>query len=120
MQQWLHESEAFIKTLARVSRIKLGEDLEKPSYSAFAAVHDVDIFVPLERSRMEEEMRRIEKEVLKVDKEIDFVRGKLSNEQFILRARPEVVSAEREKESEYTGIRKRLEENLKKIKEALG
>ena len=73
----------------------------------------------MDRSRMEEEMKRLEKEILKTEKEIAFVGRKLSNEQFLAKAPPEVVQEEKEKASRYQGVRTRLEENLKKVKETL-
>ena len=116
----LRENEPFIKALARVREVKVGESLDKPLYSVFAVVREVEIFVPMDRSRMEEEMKRLQKEILKVEKEIAFVGRKLSNEQFLSKAPAEVVEEEREKAAQYGEVRKRLEENLKKIGEALG
>ncbi|RPI99282.1 MAG: valine--tRNA ligase, partial [Deltaproteobacteria bacterium] len=120
MEERLRDNEPFIQALGRVGELTLGQDLEKPLYSAFAVVRGVEIFVPMDRSRMEEEMRRLQKEILKVEKEIAFVGRKLSNEQFVAKAPPEVVEEEREKASRHEAVRKRLEENLRKIKEALG
>ena len=74
----------------------------------------------MDRSRMEEEMKRLQKEIAKIEKEIAFVGKKLSNEQFLSKAPPEVVQEEREKASQYQTVRNKLEENLKKIKETLG
>ncbi len=116
----LRENRAFIRTLARAKELKIGEDLERPLYSAFVQVGGVEIFVPMERSRMEEEMKRLEKEKAKIEKEIAFVGRKLSNEQFLSKAPPELVEQEREKASQYEAVRHKLEESLKKVKEALG
>ena len=116
----LREHQSFIHTLARVKELTLGPNLERPLYSAFVVVRDVEIFVPMDRSRMEEEMMRLQKEIQKIEKEIAFVGKKLSNEQFVAKAPPEVVQEEREKASRYQTVRKKLEENLGKIKEALG
>jgi valyl-tRNA synthetase len=116
----LRENKLSIRTLARVKELKVGQDLGKPLYSAFVVVREVEIFVPMDRSRMEEEMRRLQKEILKTEKEIAFVGKKLSNEQFVAKAPPEVVQEMREKASQHQGVRKRLEESLRKIEEALG
>ncbi len=116
----LKENQSFIQTLARVKTLTFGQNIEKPLHSAFTTVRDAEIFVPMDRSRMEEEAKRLDKEILKVDKEIAFVGKKLSNEQFIARAPSEVVQEERAKAAEYQALRKKLEENLQKIKETLG
>jgi valyl-tRNA synthetase len=116
----LRENQTFIQFLALVKEFQFGRDLEKPLYSAFVVVRDVEIFVPMDRSRMEEEMKRLQKEILKIEKENAFVMKKLSNEQFLSKAPPEVVQEVREKASELRRGREKLEESLNKIKEMLG
>ena len=116
----LRRDQLFIQNLARTKELRIGPDLEKPLYSAFVAVGDVEIFVPMDRSKMEEEMKRLEKELAKTDKEMAFVGKKLSNEQFLSKARPEVVQEEREKASQYQTVKHKIEDNLKRIKETLG
>jgi valyl-tRNA synthetase len=120
VRKTLCDHQAFIQALARVREILLGQDLEKPLYSAFVVVRDVEIFVPMDRSRMEEEKKRLQKEIQKIEKEIAFVGKKLSNEQFLAKAPPEVVQEEKEKASQYQAVRKKLEENLAKVEGALG
>jgi valyl-tRNA synthetase len=120
VERKLQENQSFIQSLALVKEFKFGRDLEKPLYSAFVVVGDVEIFVPMDRSRMEEEAKRLEKEIMKIDKESAFVTKKLANEQFIAKAPPEVVQEVKEKASEFKGRREKLEESLNKIKEMLG
>jgi valyl-tRNA synthetase len=85
LEKRLRENQTFIQTLARVKDLKLGQDLEKPLYSAFVVVRDIEIFVPMDRSRMEEEMKRLQKRWSRREKEIAFV-GKCFNEQFLSKA----------------------------------
>jgi valyl-tRNA synthetase len=120
MERKLHENQSFIRSLALVKEFKFGRSVEKPLYSAFVVVREVEIFVPMDRSRMEEEARRLEKEIVKIGKESAFVMKKLSNEQFIAKAPPEVVEEVKEKASEFRGRREKLEDSLNKIKEMLG
>jgi valyl-tRNA synthetase len=86
LEKRLRENQSFIQFLALVQKFKYGQNLEKPLYSAFTVVRDVEIFVPMERSRMEEEAKRLQKEMLKIEKESAFVMKKLSNEQFLSKA----------------------------------
>ncbi len=102
-----------------MKEFKFGRDLEKPVYSAFVAIRGVEIFVPMERARMEEEAKRLQKEMVKIEKEMAFVEKKLSNEQFLSRAPREVVREEKEKALQYRTRRDKLEESLKKMREAL-
>ena len=120
IEKRLQRNRSFIQNLAKVNEIRMGEKIEKTSYNAFAVVHDVEIFVPMDRSRMEEEARRLQKEISKIEKEIAFVNRKLSNEQFLSKAPKDVVNQEKEKALQYQSIQNKLEESLKKIKEVLG
>jgi valyl-tRNA synthetase len=119
MERMLRENQSFIQFLALVKEFKFGRDFEKPLYSAFVAIRGVEIFVPMERSRMEEEARRLQKEILKIEKESAFVIKKLSNEQFVSKAPPEVVQEVKEKALEFRTQREKLEESLHKIREML-
>jgi valyl-tRNA synthetase len=116
VEKRLRENQSFIQSLALVKGFEFGRNLEKPLYSDFVAVRDVEIFVPMERSRMEEEARRLQKEIAKIEKETTFVLKKLSNEQFLSKAPPEVVQEVKEKAMEFRSQRERLEESFNKIK----
>jgi len=120
VEERLQENQSFIQSLALVKKFKFGRDLEKPLYSAFVVVRGVEIFVPMERSRMEEEAKRLQKEILKIEKESAFIMKKLSNEQFLSKAPPEIVREVKEKALEFSSQREKLEESLVKIKEMLG
>ena len=61
---------------------------------------------------MEEEAKRLQKEILKIEKESAFVMKKLSNEQFLSKAPPEIVQEVKEKALEFRMQRDKLEENL--------
>jgi len=120
VERRLKRNQMFIRNLAKVKSLTIFGKKEKPAYSAFAQVQDVEIFVPMDRSRMEEEIRRLQKEISKIEKDIAFVNRKLSNEQFLSKAPKEVVREEKEKGFQYQTVRDKLEESLKKIREVLG
>jgi valyl-tRNA synthetase len=120
IERRIQRNRSFIQSLAKVNEIRIGEEAKKGAYNVFAVVRDVEIFVPMDRSRIEEEGKRLQKEILKIEKEIAFVNRKLSNEQFLIKAPTEVVSQEKEKVLQYRSIQNKLEESLKKIKEVLG
>ena len=115
----LKRNESFIQNLAKVKEVMIGEKIEKPQYGAFNVIRDIEIFVPMDRSRMEEEGKRLQKEIQKIEKDILFVEKKLSNEQFLSRAPKDVVEEEKGKATQYRERRSKLEESLKKIKDAL-
>jgi valyl-tRNA synthetase len=119
IQERLMRDQGFIQNLAKVNTLKLLEKAEKPAYSAYTMVRDVEILVPMDRSKMEEEARRLQKEISKVEREMSFINRKLSNEQFLSKAPSDVVQEEKEKARQYQTVRGKLEENLRKIREAL-
>jgi valyl-tRNA synthetase len=119
VERRLERDQLFIQNLAKVKRLMIFKEIERPAYSAFTVVRDVEIFVPMDRSRMEEEVRRLQKEISKIEKDIAFVNRKLSNEQFLSKAPKEVVQEEKEKGFQYQTVRNKLEESLKKIREVL-
>lgn len=115
----LRAQEPFIRFLASVKEMHLGPAIERPLYSAYALVQGAEVYVPMDRTRMEEEAKRLQKEIQKIDKESGFVLKKLSNEQFLSKAPPEVVQEVKEKAEEFRSQRQKLEENLWKIREML-
>jgi valyl-tRNA synthetase len=119
VEKRLRENQSFIQFLALVKEFHFGRDLTRPLYSAFTAVQDIEIFVPMDRSRMEEEAKRLQKEILKIEKESFFVTKKLSNEQFLSKAPREVVEEVKAKVSDFRNQREKLEESLNKIKEMM-
>jgi valyl-tRNA synthetase len=119
IEKRIRKNEVFIENLVKVKGLRLGKGVERPAHSAFAVVRDAEIFVPMDRFRMEEEAKRLQKEILKIEKEIAFIENKLSNEQFLTKAPPEVVQEVKEKASEYQAVRDKLGEGLSRIKEAL-
>ncbi|MGB9628409.1 MAG: valine--tRNA ligase, partial [Thermodesulfobacteriota bacterium] len=74
----IEKNQLFIKILAKVKELRVSKDIEKPPYFAFAVVGEVEIFVPIDRSRMEEEAGRLQKEIMKIEKENALVMKKLS------------------------------------------
>jgi valyl-tRNA synthetase len=118
-EEQLREVERFVQVLAKVKKLTISRTSERPPFSAFAEVRGVEIFVPMDRSRMEGEMLRLQKEMGKIEKDIAFVRRKLSNEQFVSKAPPEVVQEEKEKALQYQALREKLEESIRRIKETL-
>jgi valyl-tRNA synthetase len=120
VRERLDRDRSFIRTLARVQELNIGEATERGAYNAFVVVRDVEIFVPMDRSRMEEEVKRLQREISKVEKEIVFVDKKLSNDQFLARAPKDVVEEMRKKSEQYQAVRSKLRESLERIKGILG
>jgi valyl-tRNA synthetase len=118
-EEQLKEGENFVQVLAKVKKLTISGTSERPPFSAFAEVRGVEIFVPMDRSRMEGEILRLQKEMGKIEKDIAFVQRKLSNDQFVSKAPPEVVQEEKEKALQYQTLHEKLEQSIRRIKETI-
>ena len=113
----LKENLPYIKNLAHVNLILLGDTIEKPEYSATGVLEDMEIFVPLQNViDVEAEVKRLEQKLAKIEKELTLTNKKLNNTDFIEKAPREVINKEKEKLEELVDIRDRIYGNLKTIK----
>ncbi|WP_422138358.1 valine--tRNA ligase [Endozoicomonas sp. ALC020] len=116
-QRRLDENSAFLKSLAKLSDIRLlGSDEEAPM-STTQLVGKMEVLVPIAGLiDKDKELARLSREVERLNKEVQRFEGKLANEKFINNAKPEVVAKEREKLTEALAARERLDEQLKAIR----
>jgi valyl-tRNA synthetase len=90
--------------LARISDWESGPDVTKPPSSASAVIRGGTLFIPLEGIiDVGVEKTRLEKESDRITSLIQGTERKLSNENFVQRAKPEVVEREREKLTSLQG-----------------
>jgi len=103
----------YIKSIAKISELVYGKDIEKPRGSASTILRECEIYVPLagiididvEKERLNKESKRLEIALVSVNK-------KLSNERFINNAPKEVVEKEKSKKIDW-------ENSLLKLKSLL-
>jgi valyl-tRNA synthetase len=113
----LEENQRYVKSLARLSSLTIGQGIERPEDAALQVAGDVEVVVPLKGLvDVEEEEKRLLKEIGKIDKDIDFLGKKLENPSFVERAPADVVQKEREKVNEFIEKRRLLDESLVKIR----
>ena len=88
-----------IQFLARTEKPQLYEQItQKPEQAMSLLAGPVEIYLPLEGMLdTSKELERLDKELAQTQREIARIQGKLANEAFVARARPEVVENEREK-----------------------
>jgi len=104
----------YIKKLAKVENIIVGEDVEKPVASASAVFKNSEIYIPLKGLiDLDVERKRIEKEINRLGGSLKGIEKKLSNEKFVNNAPADVVEKEKEKQIDWT-------EKLSKLREILG
>jgi valyl-tRNA synthetase len=95
----LEQQAPLIEFLARTEKPQLHEHLaQKPAQSMSQLAGSVEIYLPLAGMLdIGKEVERLDKEIAQARQEIARLEGKLSNEAFVAKAKPEVVENEREK-----------------------
>ncbi|HLH61385.1 MAG TPA: valine--tRNA ligase [Ktedonobacteraceae bacterium] len=88
-----------IEFLARTEKPQLFEQLDqKPEQAMSLLAGPVEIYLPLAGLLdIGKEVERLDKEIVQAQQEIARLHGKLANEAFVTRAKPEVVEKERER-----------------------
>jgi valyl-tRNA synthetase len=91
----------YLKKLARVGDIKIGDEIESPKNAASEIRALMEIFVPLKGIiDTDVEIERLQKDMKKHEAELSFIGKKLSNEGFIRKAPKAVVEESRDNYNE--------------------
>jgi len=115
--QWLLRHDPAIKRLGRVDDIVLEQHV--PKGAAQIVVREATFCLPLGALiDLEAEKARIEKALGKADADIEKIGKKLQNEKFVANARPEIVSAERQKLTDLEAQREKLAAALRRVEDA--
>jgi len=108
----LERLQSQILPLARIETLTLARDGSRPQVAASAVVGGAEIFLPLAGLvDLDEERARLAREAEKLHTDLEGVKKKLRNQDFLAKARPEIV------EKEKTRL-EQLEETLDKLKKA--
>ncbi len=101
-----------IMALARIETLTVSRDGARPAVAASSVVSGAEVFLPLEGLiDVDEERTRLTKEAAKLLDDLESVKKKLRNQDFLTKARPDIVDKERARLVH-------LEETLDKLKRA--
>jgi valyl-tRNA synthetase len=101
-----------ILPLARIETLTVSRDGSRPKVAASAVVAGAEVFLPLAGLiDVDEERARLAKEAAKLLDDLEGVKKKLRNQDFLRKARADVVEREKERLAQ-------LEETLEKLKKA--
>jgi valyl-tRNA synthetase len=115
---FLSEQRPYLRTLARVGSAEFLSAGERPQGAATAVVGATEIYLPLDDLvNLDEERARLAKEVGKVEQELARVQNKLGNQDFLAKAKEEVIEKERQKASQFEEKIHTLRSSLEKIRE---
>ncbi|MBF0380837.1 MAG: valine--tRNA ligase [Magnetococcales bacterium] len=111
----LQRHHGLIVPLAKLDSWQILEG-EAPQGAATGVVEEMQIFIPLAGLiDVEAETSRLQKGLQKLDKELQRVVGKLTNPNFLAKAKPEVVAKEKGKQQELEEKKNSLTEALLRI-----
>jgi valyl-tRNA synthetase len=116
----LSEHMSYIQNLAKASLVTVSDQVQKPESAATGVAHEVEIFIPLKGIiDFTEEERRLNKEINKIKKERATVTKKLSNESFLSKAPPDIITKEKNKEQDLGEKQEKLETSLNRIRKLI-
>lgn len=114
----LRAQETYLRALARVGSV---EDLpggQRPKGAAMAVVGSTEIYLPVgDMINLQEQRARLIKEAGKVDDELARIQKKLSNPEFLTKAKEEVIQKEREKSTQHEEKLRVLNLSLERLRE---
>jgi valyl-tRNA synthetase len=119
--EMLNRHQRSVQLLAKLRELSCNPDSGPPAAAAKAVVDQVEIYMPLAGViDFAEEDRRLAREMDKIAKELSQAQRKLSNEDFIAKAKPEVVAKEKERLQSWSEKLNKLNVHRERIKEFLG
>ena len=105
----------FMQKLASASEVEIADSFDLEG-AVNIVTQDAKIYIPMgELVDFEAEKARLNKELAAVQKDLDFVNGKLSNENFVAKAPANVVAAQREQAAKYADKIAMLKESIAKL-----
>lgn len=110
----LNTNSGLLCRLAGLEEFIAGQDMEKPSKAASAVIDEIQIFVH-DVIDPDAEHKRLEKQKEQILKGLGATEGKLNNENFVSRAKPEVVEQARAKLKEFQDQLAAIEKHLAEI-----
>jgi valyl-tRNA synthetase len=110
----LNDNSVLIRGGAGVVEFTVGVDIEKPENAASAIIDDIQIYIP-DMINKEAERSRLQKQKQQVDNGIKGSLAKLNNENFVTRAKPEVVAQAKENLKEAQAQAEAIDKLLKEL-----
>jgi valyl-tRNA synthetase len=113
----LQRHSSYIQLLADCELEIVGREGSKPKQALSTVARGTEIYLPLAGLvDLDKELARLEKEERSIDGVLQRVRKKLSNEDFLAKAPPEVVEKERKKEAELERAKDAVSRRLAALK----
>jgi valyl-tRNA synthetase len=111
----LNTNSELIRQLAGVKEFKAGTDLEKPANAAISIMEDATEVYVHDAVDIQAEREKLEQQKQQIEKAKKAVEGKLANQNFVTKARPEVVTRARNRLAELSEQLKTVEKHLSEL-----
>ena len=109
-----------INELARTELGDVSSKVVKPKVAASSVLDGMDLIVPLEGMMdFSEERSRIEKELKKIEKDLIFLDKKLSNQNFVKKAPPEIIEKDKQRKLTLSEKQTKLKTHLQTIEQSI-
>ncbi|MCK4913090.1 MAG: valine--tRNA ligase [Planctomycetes bacterium] len=111
----LNENCELVCQLACLEKFTAGENIEKPKNAAAIIIEQMQIYLH-DAVDVKAEKARLEKQKTEIQKAKQAITAKLQNENFVTKAKPEIVAASKEKLVQLTEQLEAIEKNLLELK----
>ena len=111
--EFITKNSELIIALARLDSYSAGSSVQKPSKSAAAVIHGMELYIPLGGLvDLDKESLQLNKRKTKIELLLSDIKKKLSNENFVSRAPEDIVKREQDKMIELKDELEKIDSNL--------
>jgi valyl-tRNA synthetase len=115
----LNTNAELIRQLAGIKEFKTGTDLAKPPNAAISIMEDATEVYVHDAVDVQAERAKLEKQKEQIEKGKKAVEAKLSNENFVNKAKPQVVAQARNRLAELSEQLKTVEKHLSELENSI-
>ena len=114
--QMIEANKAYISRFCKPETLTIDSTIKAPEKAMSAVVTGAEIYLPLAGLvDITQELARLEKELNELNFEVDRLEKKLKNENFVAKAPPAVIDAERAKAADYEAKRTKVLERIAEL-----
>ncbi len=114
--QLLEKYQEYFRSLAKIDKLIVGDDVKKPRLSASGVIAGAELFMPLEGLiNVDAEKKRLEKELTNLKSQLEKLSKKLANADFLKNAPADIVAREKSKKADIEDHVEKINSNLEQL-----